>query len=43
MFSHFTPETVELLTTVQKAAVQRWEATEPDATPMLKALAEASG
>ena len=42
MFSHFTPETVELLTTVQKAAVQEWEATKTDATPMLKALAEVS-
>jgi hypothetical protein len=42
MFSHFTPQTVELLTTVQKAAMQEWEATEPDATPMLKALTEVS-
>jgi hypothetical protein len=42
MFSHFTPQTVELLTTVQKAAMQEWEATEPDATPMLKALVEVS-
>src|SRR4051794_3101995 len=42
MFSHFTPETVELLTAVQKAAMQEWEAAMPDATPMLKALAEVS-
>jgi hypothetical protein len=42
MFSHFTPQTVELLTAVQKAAMQEWEATEPDATPMLKALTEVS-
>jgi hypothetical protein len=42
MFSHFTPQTVELLTTVQKAAMQEWQATEPDATPMLKALTEVS-
>ena len=40
MFSHFTPQTVELLTAVQKAALQEWEATEPDATPLLKAFAE---
>ena len=36
----FHPQTVELLTAVQKAAVQEWEATEPDATPLLKAFAE---
>ena len=42
MFSHFTPQTVELLTAVQKAALQEWEATEPASTPPLKAFAEVS-
>jgi hypothetical protein len=42
MFSHFAPQTVELLTVVQQAALQEWEATEPDATPLLKAFAEVS-
>ena len=40
MFSHFTPETVTLLTSVQKAAIEEWAAAEPDASPMLRALAE---
>jgi hypothetical protein len=42
MFSHFTPQTVELLSAVQKAALQEWEATEPDVTPLLKGFAEVS-
>jgi hypothetical protein len=40
MFSHFNPETVTLLTSVQRAAIEEWAAAEPDASPMLRALAE---
>jgi hypothetical protein len=40
MFSHFNPETVTLLTSVQRAAIQEWAAAEPDASPMIRALAE---
>jgi hypothetical protein len=36
----FTPETVTLLTSVQRAAIEEWAAAEPDASPMLRALAE---
>jgi len=38
MFSHFTPETVALLTSVQTSALQEWAAAEPAASPMLKAV-----
>ena len=38
MFSHFTPETVALLTSVQNSALEEWAAAEPAASPMLKAI-----
>ena len=40
MFSHFTPDTVALLTSVQTSALQEWAAAEPAASPMLKAVVE---
>jgi hypothetical protein len=40
MFSHFTPDTVALLTSVQTSALQEWAAAEPAASPMLKAIVE---
>ncbi|MFL5078336.1 MAG: hypothetical protein ACJ8DU_00135 [Microvirga sp.] len=40
MFSHFTPDTVALLTSVQSSAIQEWAAAEPAASPMLKAIME---
>ena len=40
MFSHFTPETVALLTSVQDSALEEWGAAEPAASPMLKAIVE---
>jgi len=42
MFNHFNPETVVILNRAQKAAMKEWEATEPSASSMLRALAEAS-
>jgi len=38
MFSHFTPETVALLTSVQDSALEEWAAAEPAASPALKAI-----
>ena len=38
MFSHFTPETVALLTSVQNSALEEWAAAEPAASPALKAI-----
>ena len=38
MFSHFTPETVALLTSVQDSALEGWVAAEPAASPALKAI-----
>jgi hypothetical protein len=40
MFSHFTPQTVALLTSVQDSALEQWAAAEPAASPMLKAIVE---
>jgi len=40
VFSHFTPDTVALLTSVQTSALQEWAAAEPGASPMLKAVVE---
>src|SRR5829696_10269596 len=40
MFSHITPDTVALLTSVQTSALQEWAAAEPAASPMLKAVVE---
>src|SRR3954471_11491360 len=40
VFSHFTPDTVALLTSVQTSALQEWAAPEPAASPMLKAVVE---
>ena len=40
VFSHFTPDTVALLTSVQKAALEEWAVLEPAAAPMLKAVME---
>ena len=40
MFSHFTPDTVALLTSVQKVALEDWAILEPAAAPMLKAAVE---
>ena len=40
VFSHFTPDTVALLTSVQKAALEEWAVLEPAAAPMLKAVVE---
>jgi hypothetical protein len=40
MFSHFTPDTVALLTSVQTSALQEWAAAGPAASPMLKAIVE---
>src|SRR3954471_5516843 len=36
MFSHFTPETVALLTSVQDSALEEWAAGEPAASPRSK-------
>src|SRR3954471_14530167 len=38
MFSHFTPETVALLTSVQDSTLEEWAAGEPAASPALKAI-----
>jgi hypothetical protein len=40
VFSHFTPDTVALLTSVQKVALEEWAILEPAAAPMLKAAVE---
>jgi len=40
VFSHFTPDTMALLTSVQTSALQEWAAAEPAASPMLKAVVE---
>ena len=40
MFSHFTPDTVALLTSVQNSALEEWVAAEPAASPALKAIVE---
>src|SRR4051812_1273159 len=40
MFSHFAPDTVALLTSIQNATLEAWAAAEPAASPMLKALVE---
>ena len=40
MLSYFNPETIALLTSVQRTAIEEWAAAEPDASPTLRALAE---
>src|SRR5215218_3551756 len=40
MFSHFSPDTVALLTSVQDSALEEWAAAEPAASPVLKAFVE---
>jgi hypothetical protein len=40
VFSHFNPDTVALLTSVQTSALQEWAVAEPAASPMLKAVVE---
>src|SRR5215207_7422510 len=40
MFSHFSPDTVALLTSVQDSALGEWVAAEPAASPALKAIVE---